>query len=76
VKIIQAQAKKRGDKMANAWISFARHGNPNHNGLPEWPAFNEKSGAIMVFNNNCEVHNDPDGEARELLQHIFYNKDI
>ena len=70
------EARKLGDKMAKAWISFARYGNPNHKGLPEWPAFNEKNGAIMVFNNHCEVRNDPDGEARELLQHIFYNKDI
>ena len=70
------EARKLGDKMSKAWISFAHYGNPNHKGLPEWPAFNEKNGAIMVFNNHCEVRNDPDGEAREMLQHIFYNKDI
>ena len=29
------------DKMAGAWAAFARSGNPNHKGLPNWPAFNK-----------------------------------
>jgi para-nitrobenzyl esterase len=70
------EARLLGDKMARAWINFARSGNPNHKGLPAWPAFTESNGAMMIFNNKCEVKNDPDGEARELLQHVFYNKDL
>ena len=26
-------------QMSQAWINFARYGNPNHDGLPHWPAF-------------------------------------
>jgi para-nitrobenzyl esterase len=70
------EARKLGDKVAKAWINFARHGNPNHEGLPKWPAFKDANGAMMVFNNTCEVRNDPDGEARKLLQRIFYNKEV
>ncbi|MES2807509.1 MAG: carboxylesterase/lipase family protein [Bacteroidota bacterium] len=70
------EARKLGDKMAKAWINFARNGNPNHSGLPEWPAFSDANGAMMVFNNQCEVKNDPDGDARKLLTRIFYNKEF
>ncbi|MDB5110333.1 MAG: carboxylesterase [Mucilaginibacter sp.] len=70
------KAKKLSKKIAMAWISFARHGNPNHKDLPEWPAFKQSNGAMMVFNNQCEVRHDPDGEARRLLERIFYNKEV
>lgn len=69
-------ARKLADKMARAWINFARYGNPNHKGLPMWPAFTDANGAMMVFNNKCKVRNDPDGDARKLLQRIFYNKEV
>lgn len=71
-----AQARKLADKMAKAWISFARTGNPNHSGLPAWPAFSDGNGAMMIFNNKCGVRNDPDGDARKLLQRIFYDKEV
>jgi para-nitrobenzyl esterase len=70
------QARKLANQMAMTWISFARTGNPNHNGLPKWPSFNEQKGAMMVFNNQSTVRVDPDHEARELLQRIFYNKEV
>lgn len=43
------------DKMSKAWLSFARTGNPNHEGLPEWPAYNRSNTATMHFNVSCEV---------------------
>lgn len=70
------EARKLADKVSRAWINFARYGNPNHSGLPQWPAFSDDNGAMMVFNNTCQVRNDPDGDARKLLQRIFYNKEV
>jgi para-nitrobenzyl esterase len=43
------------DKMSEAWIQFARSGNPNHKGLPNWPAYTVKNGATMIFDNKCLV---------------------
>jgi para-nitrobenzyl esterase len=54
------------DKMSLAWSNFARTGNPNHKGLPEWPAFDSAKRATMVLNNECKVVNDPNGEERRL----------
>jgi para-nitrobenzyl esterase len=55
------------EKMSNAWAAFARTGNPNHKGLPKWPAFKTDQRATMIFDNQCEVLNDPHGEERLAL---------
>jgi para-nitrobenzyl esterase len=54
------------DKMSAAWTAFARTGNPNHKGLPNWPAFDMAKRATMVLNNECKVVNDPNGEERQV----------
>jgi len=55
------------DRMSAAWAAFARTGNPNHSGLPNWPTFDTKTRATMIFNNNCNVVNDPYGAERMAL---------
>ena len=62
-----AQARALGAKVSEAWINFARKGNPNHAGLPSWPAFTPEPGPLMVFDDVCEVKNDPDRELRALV---------
>jgi para-nitrobenzyl esterase len=62
-----AEARELGARMSDAWITFARKGDPNHAGLPKWPAFTAKEGALMVFDNKCEVKMNPDGEARRVV---------
>src|SRR3984893_15363321 len=58
------EARELGGRMSDAWIAFARKGDPNHAGLPKWPAFTSNEGALMVFDNKCEVRMNPDGEGR------------
>lgn len=55
------------DKMSGALLNFMRTGNPNGAELPEWPAYSEGKGEVMVLNNVCEVQDDPDREARKSL---------
>ena len=56
------------DKMSNAWVAFARSGNPNHKGLPAWAPFNAEQRATMIFNTpESKVVNDPSGEERRAL---------
>jgi len=58
------------DKMSMAWSNFARTGNPNHKGLPAWPAFDTTKRATMILNNEPKVVNDPNGEERKLLNSL------
>jgi para-nitrobenzyl esterase len=57
-------------KISGAWTAFARTGNPNHAGLPHWPAFDEAKRAVMILNDKCEAVDDPYGDARRMLQKI------
>jgi para-nitrobenzyl esterase len=47
------------DKMSRAWLAFASEGNPNHEGIPNWPPYSTDQRPTMVFDNQCRVENDP-----------------
>jgi para-nitrobenzyl esterase len=55
------------DRMSTAWTTFARTGNPNHKGLPAWPAFDNTKRSTMILDKECKVVNDPHAEERQLL---------
>jgi para-nitrobenzyl esterase len=60
-------ARALAAKVSDAWIRFARTGNPNHKGLPEWPAFTAANGATMIFDDTCTVVNHLDREELSVL---------
>jgi para-nitrobenzyl esterase len=53
--------------MSEAWLSFARTGDPGHPGLPAWPTFTGDRPAVMVFDDRCEVVVDPFADERAAL---------
>ena len=62
-----AEARELAGRVSDAWINFARKGDPNHPGLPKWPAYSADTGPVMVFDKTCEVKNDPDRELRKVV---------
>jgi para-nitrobenzyl esterase len=61
-----SEALALAKKMASAWATFARTGNPSQPGLP-WQATDPTTNKTMIFDNDCHMANDPDGEARKIL---------
>ena len=62
------EAHDLADKMSQAWINFAKTGNPNHSGLPEWPAYNSSNTATMHFDKTCTVRPQLDKELFAIVQ--------
>jgi para-nitrobenzyl esterase len=61
------QAMALSSQMSGAWANFARTGNPNHAGLPPWPAYTAKQRATMYFDTPCQLRNDPEREGLRLI---------
>jgi para-nitrobenzyl esterase len=64
------EVKALAAKTSEAWIQFARIGNPNHKGLPNWPSYTPVERATMVFDNVCRLVNDPGSEERNLWESL------
>ena len=60
-------ARALSEKVSDAWVQFARTGNPNHPGIPKWEPFSPKTVPTMMFDNNVELVRDPDGKERKSL---------
>ncbi len=54
-------------QMGRAWTSFARTGNPNHSGMPHWPAYTADTRATMYFDTPCAVRNNPEGDGLRII---------
>lgn len=59
-------ARALATKMSQAWVNFARTGNPSQPGLT-WTPYTEASVATMVWDNNSKMVNDPAGAARKAV---------
>ena len=63
-----AEARALSARMADAWIAFARTGDPNHKGLPHWPPVSTTAIPNMLFDAVCTVRDDPDRAERAALK--------
>lgn len=54
------------EAMHDAWWHFARTGDPNHDGLPVWPAYEPALRPTMDFGDTVQVIHDPASAERSL----------
>ena len=48
------EAERLSQRMMDAWIAFARSGDPTHPELPDWPTYDARTRVTMLFDQNCE----------------------
>lgn len=67
-----ASAQKVADRMSDAFIAFARNGDPNHAGLPQWRPYELSARSTMLFDVECKLADDPRGGERRLFAQVPY----
>jgi para-nitrobenzyl esterase len=58
------EAPALAERVSEAWLAFARTGDPNHPGLPPWPAYDTARRATMLLDVECRVADDPEADER------------
>jgi len=61
------EARRLASQMSRALVAFARTGNPNHDGIPDWQPFTEANRAMLIFDATTDARVDPDRQARDIL---------
>ena len=56
------------DRLASAWVAFAKTGDPNNSQIPRWPAYDSSTRATMIFDTDTRVENDPRSAIRKFWE--------
>jgi para-nitrobenzyl esterase len=59
------------EKMGTYWTNFAKYGDPNGEGIPEWPAFSDAKPEVMYLGPTPHVGPVPSAESLEVLDDYF-----
>lgn len=54
--------------MSEAWIAFARTGNPSHSKIPKWKPYSLKNRETMIFNAPSRLEKDPWPKVRAVWE--------
>ncbi|MBI1405143.1 MAG: carboxylesterase family protein [Caulobacter sp.] len=63
-------ARALSDRMMDSFIAFARHGDPNHPGLPRWEPYGLDRRQTMVWDVTPRQVDDPRGDERRLFEKV------
>jgi para-nitrobenzyl esterase len=61
------EGRRMADRAAATWAAFAATGNPNNPSIPNWPAYEARNRATMVFDSNMRVVNDYRGDMVKMI---------
>jgi para-nitrobenzyl esterase len=66
--------KKLSEIMGDYWVQFARSGNPNRRGLPEWPLYEEGSGRCMELGREVKSRLIPHKNGYAVFERILRSR--
>ena len=59
------------ETMGTYWTNFAKYGNPNGEGVPEWPAFSKPNPTVMYLGSVPHIGSVPSQESLKVLDTYF-----
>jgi para-nitrobenzyl esterase len=59
------------DAMGTYWTNFAKYGDPNGKGVPQWPAFSSTKPVVLYFNQQPHTGPVPSAESLKVLDAYF-----
>ena len=59
------------DAMTTYWTNFAKYGDPNGKGMPNWPAYNDAKPVLMYFSQTAHTEPLPNPEGLKVLDAYF-----
>jgi para-nitrobenzyl esterase len=62
---------KLSETMSTYWTNFAKYGNPNGEGVPEWPAFSNANPQVMYLRTNPRIGPVPSEKSLKVLDTYF-----
>jgi len=63
--------KTVSEQLMSYWTNFAKYGNPNGTGLPEWPAFSDTDPRVMELDDPSDAVPVPNLEQLKALDRYF-----
>lgn len=67
------KAYRIANKIQEAWINFARTGDPNNVGSYKWKSYNSEERATMIFDRKTRLRYDPDRKYRMAWDGLKFN---
>ncbi|MGA9294719.1 MAG: carboxylesterase family protein [Ignavibacteriaceae bacterium] len=59
------------DVMSTYWTNFAKYGDPNGEGIPEWKSFSDKNPVVMYFSQTPHMGSVPSAKSLKVLDAYF-----
>jgi para-nitrobenzyl esterase len=57
--------------MGTYWTNFAKHGHPNSDGVPAWPAYREDNPNVMYLGPTARLGEVPDEASLKIMDNYF-----
>jgi para-nitrobenzyl esterase len=66
VNVGSAGGKEMAERLASAWVAFAKNGDPNNPKIPKWEPYDADTRSTMVFDNHTQLIHDPRSDIRKF----------
>ena len=63
-------AERLAAAMMDAWLAFAKSGDPSHPGIPRWPRYAPPERATLELGDPCRVLEAPDEARRRAFSEV------